>query len=776
MSHTPANPRRLTPAQLVRILNSTPLGTVATRASVKRDRDDAGLLLDGPTIDLLRYTAWMAGQRHSQADGQSGQPNQKSEISKPSSSYDRHRDRMGRVQLNQSRSGRDIGPLPPVEDPDRLAACRLDFAQFCETYAAHVFTLAWSDIHRTAIDRIEKVVLQGDLFAIAIPRGWGKTSLCQWGVLWAVLYGHRKYAMYLGSTAKEANDRLGEIKIELDSNDVLFADFPEVCYPIRRLEAITQRARGQILDGRMTHMTWSDRRIILPTVDGSPASGVIIESAGLTAAIRGKKVTTHDNQVRRPDLVVPDDPQTDESARSPDQVAKRLHIINGTLLELAGPGTRIAALLPCTVIEPEDLADQLLDRKLNPQWQGQRTAALKSLPTNEIMWGEYEQVRRAGFDAEDDGEAANGFYRLHRVELEEGAKVVWPVNVKDGDVSALQSLMHIKIDRPETFWAEQMMQPVSRTELSDANLTREVLESRIVGPDFGIVPINLPRVTAFIDPNSKMLWWCACAWGEGFNGRLLDFAAWPDYPGDKPNRHPVHKNAKRTIGRKYKGISRSAQIYQALTDLVEQLVARRFPIETEPGQTVAAATIERIHIDAGWGEITDTVFQFCRESKYSALLRPTFGRFVGPNDAVISEWSRKPGDRVGHHWRERSGHRASRFLIFDTNAWKSIVAAGFHATHPEPGSITLATLPASDGNPLRFYRTFFDHMMAETAASKEGKHRHVDIFTQRDGVDNDWFDGMVGCAVAASCMGITALGHQPKKQKRKRRVSYGHAA
>ena len=230
--------------------------------------------------------------------------------------YEQHRERAAQRQAKQSQAGRDIGELPAVADPKRRAKAEQDFPFFCRTYGAHVFSLPWAEPHVEAAERIEIVVLRGGRFAIAMPRGWGKTSLCQWAVIWATLYGHRRYPVYIGANKGEAIARLDEIKTEFETNDLLAADFPEVCFPIRALEGITQRARGQTYKGERTHIKWKGPRIVLPTIPGSPASGAEIEARGITGAIRGMKDTTAAGEVIRPDMAVPDDPQDDKSAAS----------------------------------------------------------------------------------------------------------------------------------------------------------------------------------------------------------------------------------------------------------------------------------------------------------------------------------------------------------------------------------------------------------------------------------------------------------------------------
>ena len=61
------------------------------------------------------------------------------------------------------------------------------------------FHLPWSDDHINVIHMIEKAVLEGGLFAMAMPRGSGKTSFCEVACIWAVLHGHREFVCLIGS-------------------------------------------------------------------------------------------------------------------------------------------------------------------------------------------------------------------------------------------------------------------------------------------------------------------------------------------------------------------------------------------------------------------------------------------------------------------------------------------------------------------------------------------------------------------------------------------------
>ena len=132
--------------------------------------------------------------------------------------------------------------------------------------------------------------------------------------------------------------------------------------------------------GKRTCIDWTAGEIVMPTIPGSKASGAVIKVAGITGGLRGMKYKRQDGKTVRPSLVVIDDPQTDQSARSPSQCETRERILAGAILGLAGPGKKISGIMPCTVIHQGDMADRILDRKTHPEWNGTRTKMVYSLP------------------------------------------------------------------------------------------------------------------------------------------------------------------------------------------------------------------------------------------------------------------------------------------------------------------------------------------------------------------------------------------------------------
>ncbi|MCO6437297.1 MAG: phage terminase large subunit family protein [Phycisphaerae bacterium] len=743
------DPRRLRPTQLVQLLNSTPIGEVISERQLYRHRTRAGLRItssaDPRTIDLLRYVAWLVIERHRpqpEPDGLTG--------------YDAHRERAAQRNRELSLSGRDIGEMPVVVNADRKRRAERDFRFFCEQYFPATFHLPWSPDHLKVVAKIELAVLEGGLFAMAMPRGSGKTSMCETACLWALLYGHREFVALIGSDEEHASNMLESIKAELENSDALLEDFPEVVFPIRSLEGIHQRAGGQLHRGKQTHMGWTAREIVLPTIPDSQASGAIIRVAGITGRIRGMKHKRVDGSSIRPALVLIDDPQTDESARSPSQCVTRERILAGAILGLAGPGRKIAGLMTLTVVRPDDLADRILDRDKHPQWQGERTKMVYSFPTNEAMWTRYAELWREGMRADRGITDATEFYRANREAMDEGAEVAWPERHHPDELSAIQHAMNLKLDRGEAaFWAEYQNEPLPEEHADEDLLTAEQIAAKVNGHKRGEVPIGCTHLTMFIDVQGKALFYLVAAWGDDFTGYVVDYGTEPDQKAE----YFTLRDIRRTLAMAAPRAGLEGAIYAGLERLTKATLEREW--RRDDG---AMVRIDRCLIDANWGQSTDVVYQFCRQSQYANIVMPSHGRYVGASSIPFTEYRRKPGERVGHHWLIPvvTGKRAVRHVVFDTNYWKSFVHARLAVSMGDAGSLSLF------GRKLEQHRLLAEHLTAEYRVKTAGRGRTVDEWKLRaEGPDNHWLDCLVGSAVAASMLGVQAFGENDARPQRK---------
>lgn len=201
-------------------------------------------------------------------------------------------------------------------------------------------------------------------------------------------------------------------------------------------------------------------------------------------------------------------------------------------------------------------------------------------------------------------------------------------------------------------------------------------------------------------------------------------------------------------------------IYAGLERLCERTVGKEW--RRDDG---AMMRVGRCLIDANWGQSTDVVYQFCRQSKHAGTVMPSHGRYVGASSIPFAEYKRKRGEMVGLNWRIPviTGKRAIRYVLFDANYWKSFVHARLVVSMGDPGCLSL------HGRNPETHRLLSEHLTAEYRVRTAGRGRTVDEWKLRaDGRDNHWLDCLVGCAVGASMGGVGLLEteHRPAKPRR----------
>lgn len=687
-------------------------------------------------IDLGRYIVWLMTRYKQRAAARA-------------EAYEKTKARTAERAAAAARAAQEIGDLPEVFDPERKERCRLDYREFCECYFGEVFYLPWSKDHLRAIEKIEQAVLNGDKFALAMPRGSGKTTLCKIAVLWAALYGHHQFISLIASSAEKARDLLDGIKVWIETNEHLLEDFPEVCYPIKCLERIASRQSGQRYHGIHTRIEWVTDHIVFPTIEGSAGSGVVIFTAGMKGSeIRGQQITRPDGTVVRPSLFLLDDPQTTESAWSNSQCLRREQAISGDILGMAGPGKKIAGLITATVIRPGDLADVLLDREKHPDWKGERFKLVYSFPTDEKLWEEYAQVRRDELKNDGDGSLATAFYAEHREEMDAGAEVAWAERFSEGELSAIQHAMNLKFRDETAFYAEYQNEPI-KDETLETFISEDEVAGNLNGTPRRIVPEHVQHITAFIDVQKDVLFYLVAGWENDFTGYVLDYGTWPG----QAKAHFNLRNLTETLTDRYPRTGFEGSIRAGLTDLVGELLGRRW-LGVIPESEYS---IEKLLIDANWGASTDVVYEFCRSSSYAAILMPSHGKYVGASSTPFAEYKRKRGDVIGHHWMipSMTGKRAVRHILIDTNFWKTFVTARLSTRVGDAGSLTLF------GNQPLVHQLLAEHFTAEYFVPTEAKNasRVVNEWKVKPNrSDNHWFDCMVGSAVAASMLGVSLRG------------------
>lgn len=678
-------------------------------------------------------------------------------------SYEDHKRKAAERQAEQSASGRDIGEIPKVKNKRRRNKAIKSLRIFLETYFPNAFPIAWSRDHVKMIKLIESAVRDGGLQAVAMPRGSGKSTICSRAVIWALFAGHHKYAMLICADAHKAQKILDALKMELEKNVLLLEDFPEICYPIKRLERIANRAKGQTHKGESTDIVWTKDMVVLPTVKGSKASGSVLEVGGITSAVRGGQYTRQDGSVIRPSIVLIDDPQTRESAGSDKQNLDREQIISADLLGMAGPGEQISALMTCTVVYPDDMADRMLNRKHHPEWHGIRVSMLPAMPTDMSLWEQYWEIRTTEMIDDRPHDESNKFYKTNQAAMDEGAEVYWPERFRKDEVSAIQSAMNLYLRDPEAFASEYQNNPVSEDSSGETYWSTIEIARKVNGFGRRQVPDDASNITCFIDVQRRLLYWMVVAWSDGLTGWVLDYGTFPE------QRRKTFKaqGVSNTLEKRYQAKLEVA-IRRGLEDLTDELFGREFLRDDG-----SSARIQRIAIDAAWGESTHVIRSFIRASPHAGNLLPSFGKARGAKDSPLSTWKKLKGEWRGLECRIPPGKgREIRHLMYDTHFWKTQAMRRLSTSIGEIGSVSLY------GD--RSYR--HDFLAEQLTAEKprdmtdEKSKRTVTEWSLPSGTtENHWFDCYVGNCVLANTLGIYPPGYEragrvtsPKRKKRAR--------
>lgn len=644
----------------------------------------------------------------------------------------------------------NIDPLPEVVDPQRREECKWSFKLHCETYNPYRFELRWSKDHLELLQTMEDAILKHvGLHAFACFRGFGKTTIAESLAQWALLHGHKKFIVFIAATGPHAKALIESMWLDLETNELLYEDFPEVCYPIRMLERNMQRAVGQHLNSCPTMIYKKQDQFVLPTIEGNDSSGSKAQAVGITGSVRGLKHLLANGQVIRPDFVMIDDPQTDKSAKSNVMTAAREKVINGAILGLAGPRTAITAVMPCTVIRSNDLAERFIDKVKRPEWQGKRTKLLVSFPKNMEYWRKYADIRAEGLRAGMGQSAATEYYRANQSTMDEGAECSWLERFDPHlQISAIQAAMDIYFTDPSAFYSEYQNDPLKDGgELGphQLHLSFEGLIQRSKKSKYRVVPRDTLYITSGTDIQGKILYYLTVAWTSDFGGTIVDYGTYPKqdtFDGWTAQNPPI------PLGFDNPDIGLVPKVFAGLDRIKDDAFSLPF-IRDEIGGN---EYIQKCLIDANWALAADAVYAFCKQNEQGNIYIPCHGRGVTATMVPMEQWAKKLGEK--RYWNARilpntQDKNRGRHATYDGNAWKSVIAERL-------------TVPLGSENALGFYgenpyhhQRLIEHLIVEKPIKKKGRGREVDEWEAPENiVENHWWDCLIQAAVAANILGL----------------------
>lgn len=674
--------------------------------------------------------------------------------------------KQARYERRKSEERADIGDIPAVVNPERKAAARRDLCYFLTTYFPNSTGLSpLSDDHKRVIQRIQDCILNGGRFIQAVYRGFAKTTIASGALLWASLYGHRKYGAIFSASDPMAAEIIASIKSELAENELLAEDFPEVCHPVIALEGKPQRCLSQSHNGKLTHIIWRADKIVLPQIEGSVASGTIIVSRSMSGSgTRGLVHKRPDGVNQRPEFVILDDPQTDESASTADQVNKRLGTLKRSILRLGGHTKQpMACVVNATVICADDMVEQLLDPKRNPSWQGERIKMVRRFADNhESFWMERYKQLRHNFDPDLPGDQerahreANELYLANRELADKGCEVSWQeCYYRESEYSAIQHAYNILIDDgPDVFATECQNEPRKDDTAKSNALTARGVSECLNGFARYQFPREVEHVVSFIDVQQSLFYYVVAAYSADFTGYVIDYGTWPE----QPQKFFVLRDAQKTLQRTYPGAPLESQLFDGLTQTINHIGDKQW-LRADG----AVMPLSKIIVDANWGQSTKVVKRACQVHKHANILLPWHGKGIRATQAPMGMWPKVDGERRGPSWVIRPDKEATklRAVIGDTYYWKSFIAARFGLKAPAKQSLSLW------GNDPRQHEMFANHCASEYSIRAEAQGRTVDEWFQKPNEENHWFDCLVGTAVAASICGASLESQNVGKPQRR---------
>jgi len=645
-------------------------------------------------------------------------------------------------------AGRKIARVQQHEDPPpeiaaKRAQLEADFPAWLRFHGGEAFADAWSGDHLAVLAKIDEAINRGGHFALAMPRGHGKTTILKWALLYVMLTGRRRYVVVVAATAELAQAMTEFARGQLMESASLLAHYPHVCHYARATEGKAIKARYMLRrDFKPLGLAWGKGSLVLPTPLGRdapyPSDGAVLEGHGLTGAIRGKWRDDKSGRVLRPDFVLLDDPQTRESAESPSQCAMRERIIMGDVLGLAGPRKKISAVMPCTVIRKGDLAHRFLDHGAHPEWQGLTCQLVRKWPdAQDTLWKEYGDLLREGLANGDGPDAATAFYLANRAAMDAGAEVSWPERVRAGETSALQTAETLLLESGDQFWAEYQNDPKDVAAGQYELTVEQILSHANDLPRFHL-PSAANVLVGHCDINRSGLHWCVA----GFDQKMTcHVAAYGRHPG-------------RGLlwGDKASAQARQLSIYRGLTELCGQLAGAKFMRE---GTAILPSLLL---VDASFE--SETVHRFAEAARYPFRVVPAIGRAAHRYRWAAATVVGRPAEQA-HYQRPQSRH--CPYAMANVDHWREVAQRAFLGTAGEPGGCTLHAAPTR-----RAHLPFAEHVAAERLAQKyETQLGWRYEWTHAPGDAWDWGDALTGCWVAAALSGLSSSGMCEAKTKRK---------
>lgn len=658
--------------------------------------------------------------------------------------------------------------VPPCRDRKRREALERDDIAWLRHYFGpdcglpDPFTYDFTHQQVEMIEAIAHAIRFGGDQAVAASRGEGKSTICERQVLKYTLQGILSFSVLFQATGAFAENALDSIKTAVEENERLLEDYPEICVPVRALENTPNRAHYQLVSGHRhddgkpykmvsSKFSWCGQEIVFPNVPGAPAARAMIATRGLDSAVRGLK-----RKGQRPQFAVIDDPDTEETVRSPEQAKKLEERIDRGIAGLGSQKRPIGRVMLTTLQNRTCVSFKYTDPDQKPTWKGKRFRFLVAAPERRDLWDEYVALRSnefrefsAGKSTDQHCRQSHQFYLDRRAEMDAGASVA-NVNrfdatpLPDGttvEVSALQHYFN-QVARlgAEAVAAELDNDPPEELGPVESGITPHLVQRKVNGLERRQIPEGACKITRGVDVRKVALHWVVRAWMEDGTPYTIDYGVF---------------EVKGTTYGNDEGL--------------DTAITRNILAFLEESQEWYSRPIDRTLIDARWR--TDAVYAACVEAGLGVQPVAGHGKSAGCvhanfHDVLRRTTDRKPGDgwfltRKGKLWLVNAD--TDRWKAWEHDRWLSKDGPGCMTIFGTKNELTPDRLSADE----KGHHSYAHHICSEV----EVEEPHKGVMRRRwqpKSTNNHWLDASYYCNVAAAIESVPIIGAGVKKLGRAR--------
>lgn len=304
-----------------------------------------------------------------------------------------------------------------------------DFPMFRKTYFKRPNRLPDARFHETLTMNLWTMSQKrGSKLALAAPRESGKSTVISLEyVIYCICYSLEPYILLISHTSKQANGLLTDVKAELENNDLLAEDFPEVCE--------TGKRPGP--------PRWREDEIITKN------------KIKVTAISSGQQARGRKHRDDRPSLIIVDDLEAGENTQNLESTDKLYEWFTKSILRCGSASTNV--IMAGTLHHYDSVLARFVYGDTHPDWIKAIYKSVISWSSRTDLWGAWTRIFHAqeAFEGEMGPQAAKRFFEQNKDAMLAETEVFWP------EQKSYYQLMVLREEDYASFDSELQNEPVN---------------------------------------------------------------------------------------------------------------------------------------------------------------------------------------------------------------------------------------------------------------------------------------------------------------------------